>query len=468
VKRNFLILLVVALAALAVFPVAAHDVPTVEVQDQNVLDGWVTIDHVTSEGPGFVVIHIDNGGRPGGVLGFRWVNPGENNNVRIKLDPAMATPTTTLYAMLHVDDGEVGTYEFDGSSGLDNPVSVDGNVVTPAFTVNTIWANDQVVDGTSVSIGSVWAAQDSWIVIHKDDGGRPGGVIGQTLVPTGVANDVVVELTEDATEILWPMLHVDDGAAGTYEFDGSSGLDNPVRASNGVAVTSIWTVPHVRAFDQIVLHGDGMEMEGAPTVTAVSVLSDGPGVLVYHKDDGGKPGGVAGFAFVNDGFNANVVAELDPAETTPVLWPMLHVDDGAVGTYEFDGSSGLDNPVSDSAGNVIVFPISIAPSIDYAGSLEDNVMTLHDVLIDAPGFVAIHADNGSGQPGPVVGTAPLVSGVNGTVTIELGEGATEQLFPMLHYDSNNNGVYEFDGQNGLDGPVFVGGNVVVGPFAAGI
>jgi hypothetical protein len=233
VKRNFLILLVVALAALAVFPVAAHDVPTVEVQDQNVLDGWVTIDHVTSEGPGFVVIHIDNGGRPGGVLGFRWVNPGENNNVRIKLDPAMATPTTTLYAMLHVDDGEVGTYEFDGSSGLDNPVSVDGNVVTPAFTVNTIWANDQVVDGTSVSIGSVWAAQDSWIVIHKDDGGRPGGVIGQTLVPTGVANDVVVELTEDATEILWPMLHVDDGAAGTYEFDGSSGLDNPVSDSAG-------------------------------------------------------------------------------------------------------------------------------------------------------------------------------------------------------------------------------------------
>jgi hypothetical protein len=58
--------------------------------------------------------------------------------------------------------------------------------------------------------------------------------------------------------------------------------------------------------------------------------------------------------------------------------------------------------------------------------------------------------------------------VNGTVTIELGEGATEQLFPMLHYDSNNNGVYEFDGQNGLDGPVFVGGNVVVGPFSAGM
>ena len=37
------------------------DVPSVEVADQLSLDGTVVIDIAYSEGPGFIVIHADNG-----------------------------------------------------------------------------------------------------------------------------------------------------------------------------------------------------------------------------------------------------------------------------------------------------------------------------------------------------------------------------------------------------------------------
>jgi hypothetical protein len=55
---------------------------------------------------------------------------GENTDVVIEIDVAAATET--LYAMLHTDVGEVGTYEFPGD---DVPVTADGEVVTPSFTV---------------------------------------------------------------------------------------------------------------------------------------------------------------------------------------------------------------------------------------------------------------------------------------------------------------------------------------------
>jgi hypothetical protein len=207
--------------------------------------------------------------------------------------------------------------------------------------------------------------------------------------------------------------------------------------------------------------------EAKPSVYAESVLSKGPGWLVIHKDDNGKPGGVAGYAAVKDGYNEDVEVELDPAQVTPMLWPMLHVDDGAAGKYEFDGKSGLDNPVKDSAGNVITFPVEAAPSITYTGTkVDDTHFMIDGALIDEPGWLALHADNGKGQPGPVIGVAPLLPGWNQNivVTVTDASGITDKLFPMLHYDSGKAGAYEFDGKNGLDNPVAVGGKVVVGPL----
>jgi hypothetical protein len=225
-KRSSTVLLLFMVLVVAVFavPASAQDVPQVNVQDQVSTDGTVWINSAFSDGPGFVVIHVDNNGAPGGVAGFHWLSPGWNYNIPIEIgreDSAELTPR--LFAMLHVDDGAIGEYEFDGSSGLDNPVSdAAGNVITPSFTVNAYHGHDQFVVDNTVTIESVTVPVDSFLVVHLDNNGAPGGVAGQTAVAPGTTDDVSVALSGDLTPVLWPMLHVDDGVVGTYEFDGAS------------------------------------------------------------------------------------------------------------------------------------------------------------------------------------------------------------------------------------------------------
>jgi nucleoid-associated protein YgaU len=123
-------LLVLLLLVIPVAALAQEMTPSVTVEDQEIVDGKVTIAKVVSSGAGWLVIHADDAGSPGPVIGFSPVVDGENADVVVEVDAAQATPV--LYAMLHTDAGTVGTYEFPGDDG---PVVVDGQAVTPAFNV---------------------------------------------------------------------------------------------------------------------------------------------------------------------------------------------------------------------------------------------------------------------------------------------------------------------------------------------
>jgi hypothetical protein len=218
----------------------------------------------------------------------------------------------------------------------------------------------------------------------------------------------------------------------------------------------------MRVADQIVVPGDANKKDDAkPTVVAASVLSQGPGFIVIHKDDNGKFGGVAGFAAVEDGLNTDVTIEIDPKEFTPVLWPMLHVDTGEAGKYEFGAVQGADGPVS-VGGKVVVFAINAAPAMRFsAQELKDGAITIDSALIEAPGWVAIHS-NKDGAPGPVIATYPLLGGLNSNIVIKVAaDQAGTSVFPMLHYDTGEAGKYEFGEVKDADAPVFVSEKVVV-------
>jgi len=224
----------------------------VGVSDQVSLNGKVMIDSVYSEVQGWVVIHIDNGGQPGRVAGFAPVAPGWTYNLEAPIDATIATPT--LYAMLHVDDGEVGKYEFDGQNGLDAPVIVNGAIVTPSFKVDSIRAFDQFVKDDKFVAAAVTAQVDGWLVIHSDKDGAPGPVLGQERVLAGTTTDVAVTIkTDGRTEVLWPMLHVDTGTPGEYEFGTVQGADAPVVVRGVLASAPFWTVPHVRVANQVIV-----------------------------------------------------------------------------------------------------------------------------------------------------------------------------------------------------------------------
>lgn len=98
----------------------------------------------------------------------------------------------------------------------------------------TLDAADQAMANNMIVVASVSAGQDGWIAVHLDEGGRPGRVIGTAPVKQGDSRDIQVQLSESVPVggAVWPMLHVDAGTAGTYEFPGP---DVPVTA-NGAPV----------------------------------------------------------------------------------------------------------------------------------------------------------------------------------------------------------------------------------------
>lgn len=102
---------------------------SLSVNDQPIVNSKVTVATVVSVGPGWLVIHADTNGAPGADIGHVAVSDGENANVQVSVDTSKVT--STLYAMLHIDAGVIGTYEFPGD---DTPAKDNtGKVVNVAF-----------------------------------------------------------------------------------------------------------------------------------------------------------------------------------------------------------------------------------------------------------------------------------------------------------------------------------------------
>ncbi len=215
-------------------------VPSVTVADQRIVDGAVTIDEVVSDGPGWLVVHAQADGSPGPILGYGAVASGSNNDLTVAIDAANATET--LYAMLHIDAGEEGIFEFP--NGPDVPAMAGDQIVTPAFAVtgglameeaivpSVTVADQEIMDG-GVAIDEVVSDGPGWLVVHAQADGSPGPILGYGAVASGSNNDLTVAIdAANATETLYAMLHIDAGEEGTFEFP--NGPDTPAMAGDRV------------------------------------------------------------------------------------------------------------------------------------------------------------------------------------------------------------------------------------------
>uniref|UniRef100_UPI0032E520B6 DUF7282 domain-containing protein n=1 Tax=Methanoculleus sp. UBA413 TaxID=1915509 RepID=UPI0032E520B6 len=104
--------------------------PALNVSDQPIVNDTVSIDRAVINQTGWVNIHADLNGTPGDILGYSPLSEGVNENVTVTIETENATPV--LYAMLHVDEGEEGVFEFPGP---DVPVLLNGSPVQQAFNV---------------------------------------------------------------------------------------------------------------------------------------------------------------------------------------------------------------------------------------------------------------------------------------------------------------------------------------------
>jgi len=129
---------------------------SVTVVGQEIEMGHVTVAEVVSDGPGWMVIHAqaEEDGGFGEVLGYTAVSDGVNTDVVV--DFIMGTPTETLFAMLHIDAGEVGTYEFPGDD-LPYEYMADhemaGQILAPTFQVPVAMVEYTVELGGTDALG---------------------------------------------------------------------------------------------------------------------------------------------------------------------------------------------------------------------------------------------------------------------------------------------------------------------------
>jgi membrane protein len=104
--------------------------PEVVVTDQSIFSGAVTVNRVVSDGPGWIVIHAQQHGQPGLVVGHTALRSGVNWDVVVRMDTAEVT--SVLYAMLHTDARRFSAFEFPGANV---PVEVDGQIISPPINI---------------------------------------------------------------------------------------------------------------------------------------------------------------------------------------------------------------------------------------------------------------------------------------------------------------------------------------------
>ncbi len=356
----------------------------------------------------------------------------------------------------------------------------------------SLMVEDQMLENNMLTISNVTMSEPGWVVIHRDNGSGgpmvPEIISIPKMVEAGDAMDVMVEL-QDGEEVangetLWAMLHTDDGVIGTYEFNGTNGLDSPIMDANDNIVTTSFEVS-VAPMGTLMVEDQVMTNN---VVNVSSVSFDRGGYVVIHASNEAGDGPmvpdiISEPVYLEAGDYMNV--EVPLIETADVMagetvWVMLHTDTGTEEEYEFDGNNGLDMPITDASGNVVVQPVVITSvnMVPITGSLTvndqpvtNNQITVGTVELSESGWVVVHASNeaGDGPMVPEIISEPmyLEAGVHQDVMVTFIESANvsvdDTVWVMLHNDTGVADVYEFDGMNGLDLPIVVDGNVVVTP-----
>lgn len=349
---------------------------------------------------------------------------------------------------------------------------------------------DQMLQNNMLTINNVMMSDNGWVVIHRDNGSGgpmvPEIISVPKMVEAGESMDIMVQLKEgeavDDGETLWAMLHTDDGIIGTYEFNGTNGLDAPIMDANDNIETTSFEVS-VAPMGTLMVE-DQVMTNNVVNVAAVSF--DRSGYVVIHASNEAGDGPMVPqiisepvYLEAGDYMNVEVPliesANVDAGDT---VWVMLHTDTGTEEMYEFNGENGLDMPITDAEGNVVVQPVMITAvnMVAITGSLSvddqpvtNNQITVGTVELSESGWVVVHASNeaGDGPMVPEIISEPmyLEAGTYENVELTFKESAEvnvdDMIWVMLHNDTGVAEMYEFDGMNGLDLPIVVDGNIIM-------
>jgi hypothetical protein len=432
--------------------------PTVSAADQPLdEDGQLIIASVTVPEAAWLVIHAEHDGQVGEVLGKTAVPPGTSSDINVTIDPLQAT--SRLVAMLHQDAAEIGTFEFPGP---DAPWLEDGQAVAAGFEVDIrvarpeITITDQeILDDGLLQVEAVYAINPGWLLIHNDDDGAIGSLLGFAAVHAGLNETLTVQIPwREAAPTLHAVLYEDRERANQLDFPEG---DLPVIV-NGQPVLSTFAVtlpPDILVLDQPIIDGK---------IIIDRVISNGPGWLVVYYDDGGLPGLIIGSAALTDGLNELVEMEVVESAVTEQLHLQIHDDLEPIGQFNFPGT---DNP-RQYRGRLLATTTFLTNSGNYLVAedqkLIEKTINIPLVVIGEPAWLVIRSGS-EPQAGSFLGRVWLPPGINRNIAVELAldpDLTYEALVAVLHTDAE---VFEqFEYPNGDDRPLEYNGRIIYAPF----
>ena len=433
--------------------------PTIIADDQTLTeDGTVTISSVTTPEDAWLVIHANHDGSLGEVLGQTAVTAGTSRDISVTIDPLQATPN--LVAMLHEDAGESGTFEFPG---VDDPWLEDGETVADDFNVDirvtrpeiTV-ADQELLEDGILEIDAIYAINPGWLLIHSDDDGAIGPLLGFAAVKAGLSENLAIPFPwREATPTLHAVLYEDRERMNQLDYPEG---DLPVIV-NGQPVISSFNVtmpPDIFVLDQPVIDS---------RIIVERVISEGPGWLVVYHDDGGLPALIIGSAPLADGLNTLVEVEVLESAVTEQLHLQIHEDVAPVDEFNFPGS---DNPRLYN-GRLPATTTFLTNNGNYLlaedQTLIDETITIPLIVLDEPAWLVIRSGS-TPETGAILNRTLLPAGINRDVTVELAldpDLTYDELAAVLHRDAED--LNQFEYPSGDDLPLEYNGRVIYTPFS---
>jgi hypothetical protein len=376
--------------------------PSLSVSPQELMNGQVTIDALTLEQDGFVVVHAYDSNNdlvltpPLGVL---YLSAGTHENVMVDLDPMLLSEygydmgTKNVLPMLHIDANMNQTYEFP--EGGDVPVMLNDAMVVAELAL-TVGAMEGDMSADMMPMEAV-IGEGQFEVMLSGSQETPA-------VMTDAMGTATVTLTGSSLSI-----------SGDF-----SGLSSPFTAAH----------VHMAAV------GESGDVVFPLTVTVAEDSMSGILSADFSLNEEQVNAFKAGYLYINVHSemykSGEIRAQLLPHD---LMMGMMSMTPSLRVSPQMGSSISLDSVTLAEDGFVVVH------AFDTNGDL---------VLTPPLGVVYLSAGT---HENVMVDLDPMLLSEN-------GYGATaKDVLPMIHIDANANQVYEFP--EGGDVPVMVNGDMVV-------
>ena len=349
------------------------------------------------------------------------------------------------------------------SSGTTTTTVVDPAALPPATGPGGLVFEDQMVEGSLVTVASVTMPSPGFVVLQSDASGTPGEVLGVSeLISRGTVSGVAVALffPLEAGAVLHATLHIDMDGDGQFRYEPPDDfIDLPATLAGGQPATATATVSLLPPLAPASILMEDQRSDGA-TVAVAEVTLPAPGFVALHADEDGVPGVILGVSgLLAAGTSEDVTLNLErPLETTQAVFAVAYVDrdgDGVAGLTDADSlddvAQGPDGGPARAAAVITV--VHVAPVVleveDQEG--DGTVVTVASVVLPAAGFLELRIDQ-AGSPGRVLLVSDLLpAGTSTDVEFELETAldADAVFWVRVRIDFDGNGELDEEDPIGL-------------------